>query len=61
MHGNRETSAVPDKVTGRSGKACGHNPDMHAAEDSDFGLDAADRRKHVGQGIYYSQKKQKAA
>jgi RNA-directed DNA polymerase len=38
MHENRETSVVPDKVTGRSGKAYGRTPDMHAAEESDFGV-----------------------
>ena len=38
MHENRETSAVPDAVTGRSGKAHGRTPDMHAAEESDFGV-----------------------
>src|SRR5690349_23695359 len=38
MHENRETSAVPDVVTGRSGKAYGRTPDMHAAEESDFGV-----------------------
>ena len=38
MHENRETSAVPDAVTGRSGKANGRTPDMHAAEESDFGV-----------------------
>ena len=38
MHENRETSVVPDAVTGRSGKANGRTPDMHAAEESDFGV-----------------------
>jgi RNA-directed DNA polymerase len=38
MHENRETSAVPDVVTGRSGKAYGQTPDMHVAEGSDFGV-----------------------
>src|ERR1700688_1804174 len=38
MHENRETSMVPDTVTGRSGKAYGRTPDMHAAEESDFGV-----------------------
>src|ERR1022692_1528163 len=38
MHENRETSVVPDTVTGRSGKAYGRTPDMHAAEESDFGV-----------------------
>jgi hypothetical protein len=40
MHENREIPAAPDgrprKATaGRSGKACGHNPDAHAAGKSD--------------------------
>jgi RNA-directed DNA polymerase len=38
MHENRETSVVPDTVTGRSGKAYGRTPDMHAAEESDSGV-----------------------
>jgi hypothetical protein len=38
MHENRETSVVPDAVTGRSGKAYGRTPDMHAAEESDSGV-----------------------
>src|ERR1700692_2880159 len=38
MHENRETPMVPDTVTGRSGKAYGQTPDMHAAEESDFGV-----------------------
>ena len=38
MHENRETSVAPDAVTGRSGKADGRTPDMHAAEESDRGV-----------------------
>jgi hypothetical protein len=38
MHENRETSIAPDAVTGRSGKAYGQTPDMHAVEESDFGV-----------------------
>jgi RNA-directed DNA polymerase len=38
MHENRETSVVPEVVTGRSGKADGQTPDMHAAEGSDSGV-----------------------
>jgi RNA-directed DNA polymerase len=38
MHENRETSAVPEVVTGRSGKAYGQTSDMYAAEESDFGV-----------------------
>jgi len=37
MHENRETSVVPAQV-GRSGQADGRTPDMHAAEESDFGV-----------------------
>jgi hypothetical protein len=40
MHENREIPAVPvgrprRPSAGRSGKACGHNPDVHAAGKSD--------------------------
>jgi hypothetical protein len=37
---NREISAasVGRKTAGRSGKACGRNPDMHVAEKSDTGI-----------------------
>jgi RNA-directed DNA polymerase len=38
MHENRETSAVPDVVAGRSGKAHGRTPDTHAVEESDSGV-----------------------
>ena len=38
MHENRETSAVPDVTAGRSGKAHGRTPDMHAVEESDSGV-----------------------
>src|SRR5712692_17881 len=38
MHENRETSVAPEVVTGRSGKADGRTPDMHAAEESDLGV-----------------------
>ena len=38
MHENRETSVAPEKVSGRSGKANGRTPDMHAAEESDSGV-----------------------
>ncbi len=38
MHENRETSVVPDAVTGRSGKADGRTPDLYAAEESDSGV-----------------------
>ena len=37
MHENRETSVVPAQA-GRSGQADGRTPDMHAAEESDFGV-----------------------
>ena len=40
MHENREIPAVPKgrKAPGRSGKTCGHNPDMDAAGKSDTGI-----------------------
>ncbi len=38
MHENRETSVAPDGLSGRSGKAYGRTPDMHAAEGSDSGV-----------------------
>src|SRR6202049_3103659 len=38
MHENRETSVVPDALTGRSGNAYCRTPDMHAAEESDSGV-----------------------
>jgi hypothetical protein len=38
MHENRETSVAPDVAAGRSGKAHGRTPDMHAAEESDSGI-----------------------
>jgi len=38
MHENRETSVVPEAVTGRSEKAEGRTLDMHAAEESDSGV-----------------------
>jgi len=38
MHENRETSVAPAAVAGRSGKAYGRTPGMHAAEESDSGV-----------------------
>jgi len=38
MHENRETSSVPDAMAGRSGKAQGRTPGMHAGEESDSGV-----------------------
>ena len=38
MHENRETSAVPVEMAGRSGKAYGRTPGMHAGEESDSGV-----------------------
>ena len=37
---NREISAAPveDVSSGRSGKACGRNPDMYTVEKSDIGV-----------------------
>jgi hypothetical protein len=49
MHENRETSAVPDVVTGRSGKAYGQTPDMYAVEESDFGVVPMNQPNNSGQ------------
>src|SRR6266436_5644566 len=49
MHENRETSVVPDIVTGRSGKADGRTPDMHAAEESDSGVVPMNQPNESGQ------------
>jgi RNA-directed DNA polymerase len=49
MHENRETSAVPESVTGRSGKAAGRTPDMHAAEESDSGVVPMNQPNKSGQ------------
>jgi RNA-directed DNA polymerase len=38
MHENRETSASPEFVSGRSEKAERRTADMHGAEESDFGV-----------------------
>jgi RNA-directed DNA polymerase len=38
MHENRETSVAPEELSGRSGKANGRTPDMHAMEESDSGV-----------------------
>ena len=43
MHETREIPAAPVAThrkwpAGRSGKVCGHNPDMHAAGKSDIGI-----------------------
>jgi len=48
MHENRETSVVPDIVTGRSGKARSQAPDMHAAEESDSGVVPMNQRNKGG-------------
>jgi hypothetical protein len=44
MHENRETSVAPEESSGRSGKANGRTPDMHAAEESDSGVVCAEQR-----------------
>jgi hypothetical protein len=44
MHENRETSVAPEESSGRSGKAIGRTPDMHAAEESDSGVVCAEQR-----------------
>ena len=49
MHENRETSVVPEAVTGRSGKAYGRTPDMHAAEESDSGVVPMNQPNKSGQ------------
>jgi len=49
MHENRETSVAPDAVTGRSGKAISRAPDMHAAEESDFGVVPMNQPNKSGQ------------
>ena len=51
MHENRETSVVPDIVTGRSGKADGRTPDMHAAEESDSGVVPMNQPNKSGQPL----------
>jgi hypothetical protein len=40
LYGNREVPAVPGgrRPPGRSGKACGHDPDVYAAGTSDIGI-----------------------
>ena len=43
MHENRETSMVSER-SDRSGKANSHNPDMHAAEESDRAIVCAEQR-----------------
>jgi len=49
MHENRETSVVPEVVTGRSGKAESRTPDMHAAEESDLGVVPMNQPNKCGQ------------
>ena len=49
MHENRETSVVPEVVTGRSGKAKSRTPDMYAAEGSDFGVVPMNQPNKSGQ------------
>ncbi len=49
MHENRETSVVPGAVTGRSGKANGRTPDMHAVEESDPGVVPMNQPNKSGQ------------
>jgi RNA-directed DNA polymerase len=51
MHENRETSVVPEAVTGRSGKAYGRTPDMHAAEGSDSGVVPMNQPNKSGQPL----------
>jgi hypothetical protein len=49
MHENRETSVAPEEVTGRSGKAEGRTPGMHATEGSDSGVVAVNQPNKSGQ------------
>src|SRR6185369_7580421 len=51
MHENRETSAVPDVTAGRSGKAHGRTPDMHAVEESDSGVVPMNQPNKGGQPL----------
>jgi RNA-directed DNA polymerase len=51
MHENRETSAVPEAVTGRSDKAYGRKADMHAAEESDSGVVPMNQPNKGGQPL----------
>jgi len=51
MHENRETSVVPEAVTGRSGKAESRTPDMHAAEESDLGVVPMNQPNNSGQPL----------
>jgi len=48
MHENRETSVAPEESSGRSGKAKGRTPDMHAAEESDSGVVPMNQRNKSG-------------
>jgi RNA-directed DNA polymerase len=51
MHENRETSVVPNAAIGRSGKADGRTPDMHAAEESDSGVVPMNQPNKSGQPL----------
>jgi len=51
MHENRETSMAPDAVTGGSGKAYGQTLDMHAVEESDFGVVPMNQPNKSGQPL----------
>ena len=51
MHENRETSVVPEAITGRSGKAYGRTLDMHAAEESDSGVVPVNQPNKSGQPL----------
>jgi len=49
MHENREISVAPALLAGRSGKAIGRTPDMHAAEKSDSGVVPRNRPNKGGE------------
>ena len=51
MHENRETSVAPAAVAGRSGKAYGRTPDMHAVEESDSGVVPMNQPNKSGQPL----------
>jgi hypothetical protein len=52
MHENRETPEAPASqwLAGRSGKARGRNPDMHAAGESDIGVVPGNVPNKAGSG-----------
>jgi len=53
MHENREIPVAPSAwwTEGRSGKACGRNPDMHAVGKSDIGIVPGNVPNNAGSGV----------